>query len=359
MNSSQKVVLDLVRKAIDPSIEIDVPIEVNWGEVRKYAKEQGVLGICFDSIEQLSPDQSPDINNLMDWQYQVLCMEGWYAKQVGHIVELARIYEENDIRLMILKGYGLSLNWPIPNHRPTGDVDIYLGELWNYGDQIVHEKLGIEIDNRHEHHTTFKYKNTFVENHYDFINTKAHRSNAQKDIVLKELAKEKTLVTMDDGTEIQLPSPNFNAVFLTYHIGKHFAGAEMILRQVVDWCYFVRNYHNKIDWNIVMPILKDFGIYDFFNHLNAICVDFLGLEESFFPQIERHKCVEERIFNDIFSPEFSEVKPKNGVLPVIWFKMRRYFANSWKRNMIYKDGIYTSFVYGTIAHLKRFSTIKD
>ena len=51
MNSSQKVVLDLVRKAIDPSIEIDVPIEVNWGEVRKYAKEQGVLGICFDSIE--------------------------------------------------------------------------------------------------------------------------------------------------------------------------------------------------------------------------------------------------------------------------------------------------------------------
>ena len=359
MNNAQNVVLGLVQKSIDSSIDINIPVEVNWTEVRNCAKEQGVLGFCFDSIGDLPPDLSPDMDNLMDWQYHVLCMEHWYAKHVGHIAELARFYESNSIKMVLLKGYGLSLNWPKPNHRPIGDIDIYLGSLWHYGDQIVHDKLGIEVDDSHEHHTTFTYKKTMVENHYDFINTKLHRSNVQKEKVLKELARNKTITTMVDGATVQLPSPIFNAVFLPYHIGKHFAGSEMILRQILDWCFFVRAYHDQIDWNIVIPILKDFGIYRFFNHLNAICVDYLGLDESHFPPIERNKYIEERIFNDVFSPEFVEVKPKDGLVPVLWFKLRRYFANRWKRNMIYKDGIWCSFVYGVIFHLKRFSTIKD
>lgn len=32
--------------------------------------------------------------------------------------------------MMVLKGYGLGKNYPAPNHRPCGDIDI-----WNFGRQ--------------------------------------------------------------------------------------------------------------------------------------------------------------------------------------------------------------------------------
>lgn len=71
--------------------------------------------------------------------------------------------------MMLLKGYGLSICWPVPEHRPVGDIDIYLGladsgcafghkNIWKEADKVVSEKLGIKVDNTHHHHSIYFLK---------------------------------------------------------------------------------------------------------------------------------------------------------------------------------------------------------
>ena len=76
---------------------------------------------------------------------------------------------------MVLKGYACSLDWPRPEHRPCGDIDI-----WQFGEQkkadAAMKNEGIEVDSSHHHHTVFYWNGFMVENHYDFINVFQHKS---------------------------------------------------------------------------------------------------------------------------------------------------------------------------------------
>ena len=46
------------------------------------------------------------------------------------IADLANFYNSQNIKMMVLKGYACSLDWPKPEHRPCGDIDI-----WQFGQQ--------------------------------------------------------------------------------------------------------------------------------------------------------------------------------------------------------------------------------
>lgn len=373
MTQSADIVLRLIRKAINSESDVHIPKDTNWTSVIDFATQQGVLGLCFQTIELLSPDQRPDMDNLMDWLGQVEYMKSCYEEHRKNIADLASFYKTYEIKMMLLKGYGVSLYWPTPEHRPVGDIDIYLGHLWEYADQMVHDKLGIEVDDGHEHHTTFSYKGVMVENHYDFVNTKENESSRELEVVYKKLAEEtfnlKLSETNAEGlkpteTNIFFPSPTLNAIFLIRHLGQHFAGAEATLRQVLDWGFFMTHESSKVDWAMVVPVLKKAGIYELFFHINAICVDFLGFKFQMVSEFQVvsevvDKSLERRILGDILSPEFVDSKPNGSTLQVIWFKTRRFFANRWKRKLVYREGICSQLYYGSIAHLKRFNTIKD
>lgn len=42
------------------------------------------------------------------------------------VASLAGFYNAHGYKMMVLKGYACSLNWPRPEHRPCGDIDIWL-----------------------------------------------------------------------------------------------------------------------------------------------------------------------------------------------------------------------------------------
>ena len=332
--------------------------DVCWAKVMEEATRHGVQGICFDALELLPAEQRPDKAMLLGWLGQVVCMERQYERHKKATDQLSCFYRQYGIKMMLLKGYGLSLCWPKPEHRPAGDMDIYLGGCWQEADRLVGERLGIKVDDGHEHHTCFTFQGVSVENHYDFVNTKVNESSRELETLFKRLATFDKPLKMEKG-EIFLPSPTLNAIFLIRHLGQHFAGAEATLRQLLDWGFFMLHEHEKVDWELVVSTLKKVGIYRFFQQINAICVDYLGFSESSFPQIEREAALERRIMEDILSPEFGEEKPKGNTLQVICFKTRRFFANRWKRELVYREGIWSQLWHGSIAHIRRFRTIRD
>ena len=90
----------------------------------------------------------------------------------------------------------------------------------------------------------------------------------------------------------------------------------------------------------------------FLNCLNALCVDCLGLEAPSLPDFERDAELEKRVLDEILSPAFSGEQPE-GLLRVVRFKIRRWWANRWKHRLVFDEGLAGAFVRSVWAHLKR------
>ena len=172
MTKEQETLLALIKTVVKGECEEAYGTGACCANVMEDATRQGVQGLCLDAFERLPMECRPDKKILLEWLGRVVPLERFYQNHLKTIDALSRFYRQNGIKMMLLKGYGLSLYWPKPNHRPAGDMDIYLGEAWQEADKLVSEKLGIKVDDGHEHHTCFFFQGTSVENHYDFVNTK-------------------------------------------------------------------------------------------------------------------------------------------------------------------------------------------
>ena len=344
----------------------------DWKEVINLSFDQGVAAIAVDGLgfahdndgstslttssdndnyegKELALD-SPELEDLKyEWFGEVFSCEEDYQNYKSAIINLAKFYESIGVRMMLLKGYGLSLNYPIPEHRPTGDIDVYLSD-WKRGDEEIEKRLGIKVDRSHEHHTVFQFEGFTVENHYDIVNTKEKKSSVALDATLKRLAEGSQRT--DEG--IYLPSADFNAIFVIRHLGQHIAGEMVTLRQLLDWGLFIEKHSDAIDWYFVMAYWQEIGISEFARCINRICVDSLGFDvQRFHGELSDNAALSARLLNDILYPEFDGECPQGSFLKEALFKTRRYIANGWKRKLVYKEGLIEAFVTGAFAKLKR------
>ncbi len=347
MTHVQKVIIDLVRLGKGYDVERYIHENIDWHEVFRLAKEQGVAAVVLDGINRCYENGNEidiDFQTKMEWIGLVTQMEQQYQQHEKHLRELAAIYHKHGIIMMVLKGYGLSKNYPIPSHRPCGDMDIYLFGDQERADQLIHDKLGIEVDKSHHHHTVFQFQGESVENHYDFLNVHVRPSNKRIEAKLKELVH--TDIT-ENTDNICFPSVEFNAIYLLRHCAAHFASTEMTLRQVLDGGLFMEKYHEEINRDEYLPYLKKEGMYKFYNLMGLFCMRNLGFDASIFLGLYDDELFE-RFSNEIMEPEFKD-KENGNLLWSLWVKPRRWWHNRWKNRLCYKDGAWEEFAYGLWA----------
>ena len=142
--------LRLVRLGIgngDVGLDSDVFGSVDWDAFKALAERQGLSAIVADGIECLPMESRPPKTLMLQLIGEVLQdYEYRHKLYLRAIAELAGFYNSHGIRMMVLKGSGLNLNYPIPKHRPTGDMDIYLFGKHKEADRLIREKFGIMVD---------------------------------------------------------------------------------------------------------------------------------------------------------------------------------------------------------------------
>jgi hypothetical protein len=260
MNRTQSALLDLVAIGIGRQRLVDLT-SLQWNNLLHLSQMQEVTGLVLDGINKYFEKKGNlemDFQIKMKWIGLTNQIETQYAHHEKVMRELADFYKKHEIRMMVLKGYGLSLNYPIPNHRKSGDIDIYLFGEHKKADKLIHDKFGVDVDNSHHHHTIFYFKEVSVENHYDFLNVHVRKSNLRIEKVLKELANKDYI----EAGNVILPSAEFNAIHLLRHCAAHFASTKMNMRQVLDWGFFMEKHRKEIKWDeyIVFPANVNFRI---------------------------------------------------------------------------------------------------
>lgn len=317
-----------------------------------YFKYQGIPAIMYDAMDKLVQNgMQLDAETKLAYMNPAIKSEKSYRKMAMAISSLASKFSDAGIRTMLLKGLGVSLYYPVPNHRPSGDMDIWLFGRQTDGDEIVRRE-GIKVSYALEHHSIFSYMGIEVENHSEFFNVASIKSNGHFHSILVKAADESEPYDLPDGTRIYLPSPAFNAIFLLRHMGTHFAPMEMRLRQVLDWGFFVKACGSRLDWNSLMKFYKEENLYVFFTIINAICFDYLGFDRKLFPDCPYDRELEERVLREILHPEFNEKRPASLIRLLPW-KWRRWRANLWKHRLVYKDTPLMVFFTQMTSHIMK------
>lgn len=125
----------------------------DWRGMVAFAHKQGLAGLCLDSLENLPEDCRPPKELLLNLIGITTQLEHLYKLHLRGIRSLSDFYNKHGIKPVLMKGYGLSLNYPRPNHRPSGDIDLFLSD-GERGDELI-KGLGVEVKQNEEKHSTF------------------------------------------------------------------------------------------------------------------------------------------------------------------------------------------------------------
>jgi len=364
----QDIFLQLVRSGIGTGTATNIKSQcinpIDWQALKALADEQGLTAVVLDGLNVVRSKRSnvtgecfPSQQLILLWIGEVLQnYEQRYKQYEEAIGSLAGWYNKHGYKMMVLKGYACSLDWPKPEHRPTGDIDVWQFGEWKQADAALAKEKAIVIDDSHHHHTVFNWQGFSVENHYDFINVHHHKSHKKLEKVFKKHGDDDSYYVVLNCEKVYLPSPNLHALFLLKHAALHFVGTELTFRQILDWAFFVKKHGKEVDWEILLPIIEEHGMTPFLTILNSICVGDLGFDARIFPTVQFNPVLKDRVVNEVFTSVY-EVDKDPKIIRRCINSFRRWKGNAWKHEICFRESMWSAFWSGVWGHLLKPKSI--
>ena len=217
-----------------------------WRELYTAASSQGVSALVWDGIRRLPPESQPSRELRLRWAYNVERIERRYGQQRRRAAELAAAYAEAGIRTVVLKGLAVSRLYPVPEHRPCGDLDCFLCGDYERGNRVA-EQVGAEVKRDFYKHSHIVFRGLTVENHRFCTAVRGSRRAKRFERHLQRLLAEGPLSCIPE-TALLVPPPDFNALFLVKHALSHFLTEGISLRHLCDWAVFIdRRRRGRLD----------------------------------------------------------------------------------------------------------------
>ena len=120
----------LIRLGIGNKIPVNTDLQlyegkIDWNEIENLAVRHGLSAIIVDGIEKIPTYLRPPKEHLLKIIGTIVqTYENRYYAYKRAISELSRFYCDNGIKMMVIKGYACGIDWPRPEHRPYGDIDV-------------------------------------------------------------------------------------------------------------------------------------------------------------------------------------------------------------------------------------------
>ena len=345
MSESVDILLRLIRLAIGTEKDYALPTDVNWREVCDLSFSQGVSSIAVDGLQVLM-ENNPDACNTLDlleneslkyeWFASTFSAEQNYATQLEVVLKLQEVFGKEKLPFMIMKGIAISKYYPVPEHRECGDVDIYLGKNYKKSNLLLKEN-GIGYDEYYYRHSASHINGIMVENHCVLCDTRGPKSTKLFENQLEDLA-DKCL----SGQSGQVyPSPDFNALFLPWHVSAHFAFERVTLRHLLDWALFIWKDGTRIDEGLFLEAQDKykFGYSAFSKILTALSIEKFHIPTEALPAflLSSAESVDNKLCTKVF--DYMLIGDPRERDERVWkFRLnnvKRILSESWKYRQLY------------------------
>ena len=356
VNNSSEVLFKLLRIALGKECDYSLPLSVNWKEVIDLSFEQGVAAIVVDGLQKiydfvessrvqevqgfkaLEDLDSPKLEDLKyEWFGEVMNQEQDYERHTELIARLSSKLSENGIRMMLLKGVGCSLNYPVPSHRSVGDIDIYCFDKGVEANRVF-ESQGIAVEENLGHHSRLSIDGISIENHHLLMDEDTYHSNRSFEAEVQGLIKSDVEEVEIGGAKVLVPGPTLMALHLLRHSSGDFASNTINLRQMLDYALLVNKRSGEIDWAEVTRVVDTLGMRGYFGALNDLSVNVFGVERDKFPAFKEDAALRERILNDtLYAPKCHDFPDYHHKLIYGLAKTRQAWNNRWKNKLVFNE----------------------
>lgn len=222
------------------------PSDEEWHELFEEAKRQTLVGVLYNGLCQLSADQKPPRQLLINWHatmQKIICDN----KRVNHdAIWVSERFRKAGFRNAVLKGQGNAMLYPDPMLRTSGDIDIWLdGER----DKIIGyvTRLFPKTKVQWQEVEFPVKKDTCIEVHtipaLMFHPADRHRMEAYFDQHRDEIFSNETELPGEQG-KVCIPTLRVNLTFQLIHIYRHIFNEGIGLRQLVDYYYLLQHCLN-------------------------------------------------------------------------------------------------------------------
>lgn len=282
LSKEEEYLLGLLSRALSGKpIKEKLLVEgVNIQQVINMAKKHAVLSLLYDELpkETLTEEQSryieKECKQISLQNYRLLFLTKYV---VG-------LLEENELRVVVLKGVSTAKYYPVPELRKSGDVDLLLLDtdkiglvkqiLLTNGFKIYEEQLA-------NHHTSFlSEEGISIEIHTmlaePFDNGKINR-------YLDKMVKDKQLETDTlYAMELELPvlSKAYYAYELLLHMMQHFLRSGFGLKLLCDWVVFWQYPVEENEKSTYLRLLEESRVKGFSDLVTQVCVKYLGMPKE-------------------------------------------------------------------------------
>ena len=343
------ILSDLINNKIDSSVfGSNILKPEYWEQLYLLSKQQGTVAIIFEAIKDIPKEMAPPKAITLKWLSNALSIEQQMKKKEAIAMEFAEKLSERGIQTVVLKGLAYASYYPNSSHREYGDLDCYLLGQKELGDKVTIE-IGGKMEEAGYKHSHLYYKGLTIENHNYLTSFDNTRLGIRTEQLLQKLISEGCRPIGD--TQLQNPSADFNALFLIKHAQRHFIKEGICVRHLLDWAFFLKAESPNVNWNKVIPMMKECRILGFAKVMTRLCIERLGVNVDI-EELSSPMKITDAVLADILS-EQPDLFHENFVQKI--GRIIRRFYRMWKFRSL-ADESYCRLVWNSLAfssYLKR------
>ena len=329
----------------------------DWKELFNVASMQGMLPVVVQYFETKKIEDSSLRGIIIEWYGKAQIFKQRYQVREKTVRELAEMFAEEGLDMMVFKGVALAQLYPNPEWRVFSDIDFYLYGEWKKGVEVM-ERHGIKNRPFYHHNTEAELHGVLLENHYDFVERMNHRLNLVLDDELKKIAQEegrsvKATFLDDHFTNVYMMTPTMNAVFLIRHMSAHFVSESIPLRMMYDWILFLKHHAKDVDWERVIPLYEKSGMTEFVGIIAELIRQHFHIDLPDVPIVPVENEHTDKVWDSIVSPPGANPHNKYSIHYFV-YETKTFFGNRWKHQIVYPgESYFLLFLHYVWSVIKR------
>ncbi len=289
LNNSQEAFFALVRAGLwEQDVCLSPFGQIDFNEVYRLAEEQSVVGLVAAGIEHVVDIKIPQ-QAALTFAGSTLQLEQQNKAMNGFVAKLIEQLRYQDIYALLVKGQGIAQCYERPLWRASGDVDLLLSESNYERAKELLCPLATDVETEYTH---FKHQGVTIDGWVVELHGTLHsRLSKRVDRLIDEMQKDVfyggNVRSWDNsGTQVFLPSPDYDVIFVFTHILHHFFFEGIGLRQICDWCRLLWTYNDSLNHKLLESRIKKMGLMSEWKAFGALAIEYLGFPKDSMPLLD-------------------------------------------------------------------------
>lgn len=299
VNNSIQAFFELLRAGLwEKDARLSQYKDIDYSAIMRLAEEQSVVGLVAAGLEHVVDVKVSQVWALQ-FAGQTIQLEQRNKAMNAFIADLI-LKLRKDVYAILVKGQGIAQCYEKPLWRSSGDVDLLLSES-NY--ERAKEFLtplanDVETEYTHFKHQGMTVNGWVVELHGTLHSRLSKRVDNGIDEVQKDVFYGGNVRSWDyGGTQVFLPSPDNDVIFVFTHILHHFFFEGIGLRQICDWCRLLWTYKDSLNHELLESRIRKMGLMSEWKAFAAFAVKWLGMPAEAMPLLDSSNVQEFKKFD--------------------------------------------------------------